>query len=122
MYWRQALQVLWRGLPPPEEKIRVLTDVIVVPENAVRTQVFKAELPLGSARKHYSPEVSYPPWAGKYFRTCKEAFEASQGAAHVHTETAFVRGDGVLLGELQYVDFYAPLQADATTPEEGPTE
>ena len=110
MFFRDALRVLLHGLPPAEKEITVVTDTVIIPENADFVLVYKAAL--HNNARSYRSEICYPSWEGAYFRTCKEAFVASKGAANVTAVMAYVRGDTILEGGFSVRRFYEPPDPD----------
>jgi len=103
MHFRDALRVLWHGLPPPTVKVEVHTDTIIVPENAEFIPVFRAEA--GGQRRYATRDF---PWDGGYFRSCAEAFKVCGHDGVVQAESAYVRGDTILLGGFTTKRFYEP--------------
>jgi hypothetical protein len=114
MHWRAALKVLLHGLPEPVEKIKVHTDTIIVPENAVFTTVYKAERKNTRKLGYYPESWRLPSWEDAYFRSCKDAFEVSAGEAIVTAEKAYVRDGVILRGAFSKTAFYTP--PDPNTP------
>lgn len=108
LHLRDALKVLFHGLPKPTVKteVEVVTDRLVIPENAEFTQVYVAKATTSPRWGTRSLD-----WDGAYFRTCKEAFRVSNGAATVSVVSAYVRGNTALTGGFSSHEFYTPPEA-----------
>jgi hypothetical protein len=103
MYLRDALDVLFNGLPPTQiERVPVtVVEHHSIPPGAVATKVYYADHKI---RFSYGDD---PKWEGKYFRTCKDAFEASNGEATVISRDAYVTPDGdILIGSFRTYRFF----------------